>query len=337
MAGICIKKVNKDRKFTDFDFNMELIDRHTVLRNENWLWEKQDECILLITETAKRDIFEFIHWNDRTTRVNRVEQGGLLAGQYFTVPSTNQRIGVVLKAFPMYHAAGDPGFLDAQAEDWKDAEMDMRHFAEEHGIELVQIGWFHTHPNNLHTFMSGTDRRTQSLIFNNDYNFALVLNPHTLSWKAFRSEEVSDTCCYILDTDDLNELTEHFEEEQETASVQPEDTSDTAETEKSAQTEETGNIVETEESAQPERTENTAETEEGIQSEDTNNAEESKETAQSGDSTDPGEQETSAEDADGAEEPTCASPDSGKKKRRRILMYIAELLLSRKKDKTFRL
>ncbi len=201
-----IKKVNKDRIFTEKELDKELIGAHTVLRNENWLWGVDEECILLITETAKQDIFRFIGWGDYCLKRNRVEQGGLLSGKYYISSSSGQKYAVVLRAFPMPDVVGTPGFWDAKAEDWKQADWEMTCYNREHGETLVSIGWFHTHPNDLPTFFSATDRYTQWNIFNNKYNFGIVLNPHRLSWKGFRSESASDTCCQILDTDDLDSL-----------------------------------------------------------------------------------------------------------------------------------
>lgn len=54
------------------------------------------------------------------------------------------------------------------------------------------IGWYHTHPNNLGVFMSGTDQRTQATFFSANWQFAIVLNPHRLQWKAFAGEQATE-------------------------------------------------------------------------------------------------------------------------------------------------
>ena len=198
-----IKKVNKDRNFIEKNIDPKLIDEHTLLRNENWPWGREEVCVLLITETAKRDIFGFIGWNDRGCFRNRVEQGGLMAGRYYRDTVTGQRFAAVMRAFPMENVEGTPAFWDAKAEDWKQAGWELSCHNREYDDDLVSIGWFHTHPNGLDTFFSGTDRSTQSTVFNNPYNFGIVLNPHRLSWKGYRAEEAVDACCQIIDTDDI--------------------------------------------------------------------------------------------------------------------------------------
>ena len=54
---------------------------------------------------------------------------------------------------------------------------------------LQVIGWYHTHPGGLSVFMSGTDRATQRRHFSADWHFALVLNPHRQSIRAFHGPE----------------------------------------------------------------------------------------------------------------------------------------------------
>ena len=73
--------------------------------------------------------------------------------------------------------------------------MNQRRPAQER-LELV--GWFHTHPNSLDVFMSGTDRWTQSRLFSGERCIALVFNPHRKLWKCFRTEECLDTKAELL-------------------------------------------------------------------------------------------------------------------------------------------
>ena len=64
---------------------------------------------------------------------------------------------------------------------------------ERRSSSLRVVGWYHTHPNGLDVFMSGTDRDTQRALFPGAAQFALVLNPHRRLWRAFRGAD-SDPC-----------------------------------------------------------------------------------------------------------------------------------------------
>ena len=204
MAGLKIVKVSQGFEWVDLDICLDTVENHSVLVSDNRA-EDEENC-LLITKTAREELFSFIHWQNQDTRENRVEQGGLMAGHHYRVPGTGEKISVVAHVFPLYTAKGDPGFWNATAEDWKMGYDAMQRMAKETGKALDVIGWFHTHPNGLPTFMSGTDRDTMSKNFYSENNYALVLNPHTGSWKGFRSAAVVDADCCMLDTDDLQRL-----------------------------------------------------------------------------------------------------------------------------------
>jgi len=68
----------------------------------------------------------------------------------------------------------------------------------ETGESSVIIGWFHTHPNMLSCFMSGTDRHTQSLFFDGDNTYSIVFNPQRHLLKAFRSKECLATQAFLM-------------------------------------------------------------------------------------------------------------------------------------------
>ena len=201
---ISIVRDTKGYKTRQMPLNMEKIRMKAtyVCENHNDL----ETCILLITKTARDEMLGHICWGNHDTRTNRVEQGGLLAGVHYEDPSTKLHYCVALHAYPLTNAKGNPTFLDAKAANWAEcfAAMDRDNVAT--GLDMNTMGWFHTHPNGLSTFMSGTDRHTQSTMFNGETNFALVLNPHTGSWKAFRGPSASDSMCYMLETDDLATL-----------------------------------------------------------------------------------------------------------------------------------
>ena len=214
MAGLKIVRVTQGFEWIDMNIRLETVANHTVLANEN---RKDDEgYILLYTLTARNEMFEFIRWENLNARENRVEQGGLIAGYHYRIPETGEKISVAAHVFPLYTANSNASYLDARAQDWSQAYQAMERMGRESGRPLEVIGWFHTHPNGLPTFMSGTDRETMRKNFNAVSNYALVLNPHTTSWKAFRSADVKDAICYMLDTDDLQSLCKEEKEIKET-------------------------------------------------------------------------------------------------------------------------
>lgn len=208
---IVVKKAGLAYHWQPAELDPEKLVRAEQMHNENI--DQNENYILLITQTAQKDIFDFIHWGDHKTKINQVEQGGLLAGSYYFIPSSGKKICVVERAFPVDTAVGTPCYWDASAEDWQKAFAAMDRYGRETGRELFSLGWFHTHPNRLSTFMSDIDRRTQAAVFNDDASFALVLNPHTGSWKAYRSRDVLDAYC-MMTADNAEELL-HCQPEQE--------------------------------------------------------------------------------------------------------------------------
>lgn len=216
---IVVKKVDRAYQWQPTELDLEKLAQAVQLRNENI--NPDEDYILLITRTAQKDIFDFIHWGDHKTGINKVEQGGLLAGSYFFSPSSGKRICIVERAFPVDTAIGTPSYWEASAEDWHKTFAAMDRYSRETGRELFSLGWFHTHPNLLATFMSGTDRRTQMEVFNDEANFALVLNPHTGSWKAYRSRNVLDACCMMVAVDSVEDLLACTPDQERSALTQP--------------------------------------------------------------------------------------------------------------------
>lgn len=216
---IVVKKVGRAYQWQPTELDLEKLAQAVQLRNENI--NPDEDYILLIARTAQKDIFDFIHWDDHKTRINKVEQGGLLAGSYFFSPSSGKRICIVERAFPVDTAVGTPSYWEASAEDWHKTFAAMDRYSRETGRELFSLGWFHTHPNLLATFMSGTDRRTQMEVFNDEANFALVLNPHTGSWKAYRGRNVLDACCMMVAVDSVEDLLTFTPDQERSALTQP--------------------------------------------------------------------------------------------------------------------
>ncbi|NUN11075.1 Mov34/MPN/PAD-1 family protein [Candidatus Micrarchaeota archaeon] len=51
--------------------------------------------------------------------------------------------------------------------------------------DKIIVGWIHSHPS-YGCFLSSTDVRTQQAFFNEDYNFAFVIDPVQNDYRAFR-------------------------------------------------------------------------------------------------------------------------------------------------------
>jgi len=148
---------------------------------------------LYLTMSAFSTIKNHIWWGSNTYK-NTVEQGGILLGHAYRNPDTSVVYAIAEQAIPGRLARGSAGYLEVTHETWKEMLDDMDNLH----TELQLIGWYHTHPNNLDVFMSGTDRTTQQRLFGNDWQFAIVLNPHKKIWRAFYGSNSSECRGYVL-------------------------------------------------------------------------------------------------------------------------------------------
>lgn len=144
---------------------------------------------LILKNEAVREIFEFIEWNVGQRSDMRVEQGGVLLGKRCYDAEQDIHFAIVSKAITADNAIGSSGYLDITHECWKIIHDKKDEYNEDTGEEAVIVGWFHTHPNMLSCFMSGTDRNTQNLFFDGDNTYSIVFNPQRHLLKAFRSKE----------------------------------------------------------------------------------------------------------------------------------------------------
>ena len=140
---------------------------------------------IFITEEVQNQIWSHIGWGERINR-NIVEQGGILLGQVYKDLEQKIQFAVVEKAIAGWTAKGSSAYLEMGHEVWKEMiEMVDNYLDANPNYNIQIIGWYHTHPNSLDVFMSGTDRNTQSLHFSKNWHYAIVLNPHRQIWKAF--------------------------------------------------------------------------------------------------------------------------------------------------------
>ncbi len=171
--------------------DMEIVDT----LNSDWRWEQYSSLgyELYLIMNAFEVIKHHIGWGERTSE-NVVEQGGILLGDAFRNPDTGVVYAIAEQAIPGRLAIGSPGYLEVTHETWKE----MLDHVDRLGTQLQVIGWYHTHPNNLDVFMSGTDRTTQQRLFGNDWQFAIVLNPHKQIWRAFYGADSRECRGYVL-------------------------------------------------------------------------------------------------------------------------------------------
>lgn len=153
---------------------------------------------LFIGAKARKQIFDHIGWGKRTDR-NIVEQGGILLGQVFRDELQELTYGIVEAAAPGNLAKGSSAFLEMTHETWKEMLDSVDEMLLQNPDQKLQvIGWYHTHPNELSVFMSGTDLATQRRLFFHDWQFAIVMNPHHQKWKAFFGANAMECKGFVL-------------------------------------------------------------------------------------------------------------------------------------------
>lgn len=153
---------------------------------------------LVLRYNAVREIFDFIQWEKEDSSEVRNEQGGILLGKRYYDAEKDVHFVDVTKVVTGKKAVGSAGYLDMTPECWQDMHKEKDDYNEATGEEAVIVGWFHTHPNSLSCFMSGTDRNTQALFFEGDNTYALVFNPQRGLMKAFRAKECYATQAFMI-------------------------------------------------------------------------------------------------------------------------------------------
>lgn len=156
---------------------------------------------LFITKSAYENLLVHIGWGSYTEK-NRVEQGGILLGQAFIDSETGLTFAIIQEIIESRFGKGTSSHLELDHKAWKDMldraddvlDMEIRQ-------ALWVIGWYHTHPNELDVFMSGTDRATQTRLFEKVWQFAVVLNPHKKIWRVFWGVDSQECLGSVIDSD----------------------------------------------------------------------------------------------------------------------------------------
>lgn len=153
---------------------------------------------LYIKSEAVKKIVRHISWGS-SAEINKVEQGGILLGRAYRDQDQNTTFGVIEDAIPGETAVGTSAYLEMDHATWKKM-IDQADALVDSNLEreLHILGWYHTHPNQLDVFMSRTDQGTQARFFSNDWQFAIVLNPHRKIWRAFHGENAEECLGFFV-------------------------------------------------------------------------------------------------------------------------------------------
>lgn len=156
--------------------------------------------VVYVRRAALGEIFDHIEWGHRTPR-NVHEQGGVLVGMRYHEPGSTEEFVTITSALPAQSDERSSVYVKFDHAAWSALlhELDVR---KEKGLideHAVIVGWYHTHPNELDCFMSGTDRVTQQSIFHRPWNYALVINPHRRILACFVGAESEPCAAGILD------------------------------------------------------------------------------------------------------------------------------------------
>jgi proteasome lid subunit RPN8/RPN11 len=170
--------------------------------NSNWEGGCSGSHRLYFTAEAMSHVGSHVGWG-KMTQHNCIEQGGILLGQAFRDVASGITYGVVSAAVAGISARGSSVHLEMTHETWKEMlDSADRLLEQSPQRELQVIGWYHTHPNGLQVFMSGTDRDTQSRMFAHDWQFAVVLNPQKRRWRAFFGRDAQECRGYVIADDE---------------------------------------------------------------------------------------------------------------------------------------
>lgn len=141
-----------------------------------------------LSVSAMDTIHAHVNWGTQSY-VGLAEQGGILVGQAFREPS-GHGYSLVTRAIAGALGDGSMTYLKMGHSCWHQMLSELDTLREASPNETLEImGWYHTHPGNLGVFMSGTDMRTQQLLFPSDWHVALVMNPQKQLWRVYQGYE----------------------------------------------------------------------------------------------------------------------------------------------------
>lgn len=149
-----------------------------------------DPFLLIFNDKSCSKLKDCIAWGHRTHQ-NHVEQGGILLGRVWRYK--NEVFSFVEDCI-LANTQGSSAFVEFTPDMWAtmQQELDSLNSLKAKEDKMAIIGWFHTHPNELSVFMSGTDQNTQNKNFSQDWQVSVVLNPHKRILRAFFGDKIRD-------------------------------------------------------------------------------------------------------------------------------------------------
>ena len=153
--------------------------------------------LLYILRDAADAILSFIEW-DKHTEHNHTEVCGFMIGHHYFDENEGIYYTEVESIITVPTDTSTEVYLQLSTDSMFAIEQALDAYNAEHETDCKFVGWFHTHPNSLPVFMSSTDLITQTRYFSDDLGYAIVLNPHKLYWKTFRSSRCDDVKCMMV-------------------------------------------------------------------------------------------------------------------------------------------
>lgn len=173
------------------------IKKHRLNFNCDNYKKGSHEYFLFILHEAVDEILSFIEW-DKHTEHNHTEVCGFMVGHHYYDEEKKIYYSEVEKIFTVPTDVSTEVYLQLSTDSMFAIEHQLDVYNDENNSNCRFIGWFHTHPNSLPVFMSSTDLITQTRFFSDDLGYAIVMNPHRLLWKAFRSVNCFDVRCSMV-------------------------------------------------------------------------------------------------------------------------------------------
>lgn len=159
--------------------------------------QNDERHYLIIRTQTFKNLKNSLDWGIRTKR-NQVEQGGVLLGH---IAYYKNETYCFMDDFLLADTTGNSVFVEFTNEMWTIMQNKLTKLNEtlDRNEQLVIVGWFHTHPNGLAVFMSGTDITTQKLNFSQKWQASLVMNPHTNKYRVFFGARATEGKVVLLD------------------------------------------------------------------------------------------------------------------------------------------
>ena len=189
------------------EYNPKIINKPYTFHDKMPNPQNDVRRYLIFTKESFGELQGAIDWGMHTRR-NRVEQGGVLLGRAYRC---NNEIYNIVKHIVLADTNGSPVSVEFSSNTWAQMQDELSCINSRLALDeqIFITGWFHTHPNGLNVFMSVTDKNTQRLNFNQDWQVSLVLNPHTQKYEAFFGERNDSGRIVVLANIKWSDLEHH--------------------------------------------------------------------------------------------------------------------------------